>query len=296
MSDKQVQTFEETVNAFYPTEESEPLEAPTDEAVTDETPVEEIEESNDETINDTEEEASDDEGVESEDDSDNLVYEINGKDYTAKDIKLLESGQLMQADYTKKTQALADERKELDGNVVLLSDAITKTNDLAAQLEVLVGEDGEIDWAELKEDDPDRYIELKERADSRKSKLKEVKANNQTSNAPKANVDAERVKLIEANPQWVEDDKPTQSYKDDMEGLNKFYQSGEWTQDQVDIINSNAKLAQLVLESVRNKSESEKTESKKASAKKKIIATPKSGKIKASTQQLSAEDIFYPKK
>ena len=296
MSDEQVQTYEEVVDAFYPTEESEPLEAPTEEAVKDEEPAEEVEESNDEIADDVEEEASDDEDDSNKDESDNLVYEINGKDYTAKDIELLESGQLMQADYTKKTQALADDRKELDGNVVLLSDAITKTNDLAAQLEVLVGEDGEINWTELKDDDPDRYIELKERADSRKSKLEEVKANNQTSNTPVVNVEAERVKLIEANPQWLEDDKPTQAYKDDMEGLNKFYQEGEWTQNQVDIINGNAKLAQLVLESVRSKADDKTNTDKKASAKKKIIATPKSGKVKASTQQLSAEDIFYPSK
>ena len=41
MSDEQEQTFEETVNAFYPVDESEPLEAPTEETASDETPVEE---------------------------------------------------------------------------------------------------------------------------------------------------------------------------------------------------------------------------------------------------------------
>lgn len=295
MIDEQLQTFEEVVNVFYPTEESEPLEAPTEEAVKDEEPAEEVKESIDEFTEGAEEEAGESD-ENNEDNSDSLVYEINGKDYTAKDIELLESGKLMQADYTKKTQALADDRKELDGKVVLLNDAITKTNDLAAQLEVLVEEDKEIDWAELKEDDPDRYIELKERSDSRKSKLEEVKANNQTSNAPRVDVEAERVKLIEANPQWLDNDKPTQAYKDDMKGLNEFYKAGEWTQGQVDIINGNAKLAQLVLESVRRNAEDKATADKKASTKKKIIATPKSGKVKASTQQLSAEEIFYGKK
>ena len=218
---------------------------------------------------------------------------INGKDYSAKDIELLESGQLMQADYTKKTQALAQDREKLDSDVTLLSESITKTNDLAAQLEVLVGEDKDINWAELKEDDPDEYIKLKERADSRKSKLEEVKANNQTSNVTQVDVEAERVKLVEANPQWVKDSKPTQAYKDDMQGLNDFYHEGEWTQDQVNLVNGNAKLAQLVIESIRSKKEQASTDSKKASAKKKIIATPKSGKAKVDQSTMSAEEVFY---
>lgn len=293
MSDEPLQTIEETVSAFYPDATTEPLEVLTEEAATDEKPAELVEESNEDTIEEVEEEASDDTDENKDDEGDNLVYEINGKDYSAKDIELLESGQLMQADYTKKTQALAQDREKLDSDVTLLSESITKTNDLAAQLEVLVGEDKDINWAELKEDDPDEYIKLKERADSRKSKLDEVKANNQTSNVPQVDVEAERVKLVEANPQWVKDSKPTQAYKDDMQGLNDFYQEGGWTQDQVNLVNGNAKLAQLVIESIRSKKEQASTDSKKASAKKKIIATPKSGKTKVDQSTMSAEEVFY---
>jgi|TARA_R110001606_G_scaffold109573_3_gene235242 hypothetical protein len=293
MSDELLQTIEETVNAFYPDATTEPLEVLTEEAATDEKPAEVVAESSEDDTKEAEEEASDDTDENKDDDSDNLVYEINGKDYSAKDIELLESGQLMQADYTKKTQALAQDREKLDSDVTLLSESITKTNDLAAQLEVLVDEDKDINWAELKEDDPDEYIKLKERADSRKSKLEEVKANNQTSNVPQVDVEAERVKLVEANPQWLKDSKPTQAYKDDMQGLNDFYQEGEWTQDQVNLVNGNAKLAQLVIESIRSKKEQASTDSKKASAKKKIIATPKSGKAKVDQSTMSAEEVFY---
>lgn len=293
MSDEQVQTFEEVASVFYPDAEAEPLEVPTVEAEEDEAPAEEVEESTEE----VEEEVSEDE-VEGKEEDD-LTFEIDGKDYSLNSINEWQASheniKSMQADCTKKWQEASELRKQSEADITLLDDALTKTNDLAAQLEVLVGEDGSINWAELKEDDPDRYIELKERADSRKSKLEEVKANNQTSNAPTANVEAERVKLIEANPQWIKDDKPTQAYKDDMNGLEEFYKGGEWTQDQVNFINGNAKIAQLVLESVRRNSDDKTTTEKKASAKKKIIATPKSGKVKATTQQLSAEEIFYGK-
>jgi len=292
MSDEQVQTPEQVENAFYPDVESEPLEVPTDEAAKDDEPAEDAEESSDDNADDVEEEASDEDNND-DDESDSLIYEINGKDYTAQDIELLESGKLMQADYTKKTQVLANDRKEMDSNVVLLDEAITKTNDLAAQLEVLVGEDGEINWAELKEDDPDQYIEKKERADSRKSKLAEVKANNQTSNTPNKNVEAERVKIIEANSEWIKDEKPTDAYKKDMDSLDVFYKDNEWAQEQIDLVNSSSKLFKFVLDNARNGSDSKATDKKKASAKKKIIATPKSGKVKANIKHMSDEEKFY---
>jgi hypothetical protein len=291
--ENKVQTIEEVVNAFYPDADAEPLKkAPTEEAEKDDDPAEEEDNSNDDSDDDAEEEASEEQDEE-EESSDILVYEINDKEYTAKDIKLLESGNLMQADYTKKTQALAKDRETLDGNVTILNDAITKTNDLSAQLEVLVAEDTEINWAELKEDDPDEYIKLKERADSRKSKLKEVKANNQTTASPQVDVEAERVKIVEAHSEWVEDGKQSVAYKNDMDGLNAFYDAGEWTQDQVNIVNSNAKIFELVLGNVRTKAASDKVEKKKTSAKKKIIASPKSGKAKDKTQTRTAEEIFY---
>jgi len=299
MSDEQEQTFEETVNAFYPVDESEPLEAPTGEAAKDDQP-EEIEEESadaDESSKESEEEAGDGEEDKGDEEGDILVYDINGKEYTAKDIENLEAGQLMQADYTKKTQVLAEDRKKLDGDVTLLSEAITKTNDLAEQLEVLVGEDKEVNWSELKEDDPDEYIRLKERADNRKSKLGEVKANNQTSESSNVDVTAERVKLVEANPHWVDDKgKPTQAYSDEMKAIDDYYKEGDWTAEQMKRVAESAKLVQLVIDDVKRKASTEDKAKKTATARKKIKATPKTGKSMATQSNLSQEEIFYGKK
>ncbi|MGB0943131.1 MAG: hypothetical protein ACPGUE_12045 [Marinomonas sp.] len=293
MADNEEQTFDDVLNAFYPDESTEPPKEPTEDLPADEEPEEEAVE---EAVEEESEEEASEEDKEDEDGSDNLVYEINGKDYTAKDIEALESGKLMQADYTKKTQALAEDRKKFDSDVSLLSDAITKTNDLAAQLEVLVSEDDSIDWAELKEDDPEQYIEMKERADNRKSKLEEVKANNQTSNTSKVDVDAERSAMIEANPQWVEDGKATEVYVKDMTAINELYKARGWDQEQVDAVNSNAKLAQVVIDLVRANDELSESKSRKTAAKKKIKASPKAGKASASAKEMSIEEIFYPKK
>ena len=289
---EELQTFEETVNAFYPTDETEPLEKPTDDAEQDEEPEETESELADE---ETEDDASDDEleDDETNEDGDILVYEINGKEYTAKDIKLLETNdKSRQADYTRKTQALADERKEVAAQ---LSDAITKTNDLAGQLEVLVGEDGDIDWAELKEDDPDEYIKLKERADNRKAKLAEIKANNATTANSSFSPEAERVKLVEANPQWFEDGKTTKAYKDDMDTLAEYYIENGVTQEEARFISQNARVVQLVLDEAKRKAELKVTTDKKAETRKKIIKSPSATRPKAQTNNLTPEEIFYGK-
>ena len=287
---EELQTYEETINAFYPTDESEPLETPTDEAETDEEPVESDGEAAKE---EAEEEADEDEPEDDEADEngDILVYEINGKEYTAKDIKLLETNdKLRQADYTRKTQALAEERKQVTAQ---LSDAIAKTNDLAAQLEVLVAEDGEIDWAELKEYEPDEYIKLKERADTRKAKLEAIKANNSVNPSSNFSPDAERVKLVEAYPEWVVDGKPTKAYQDDMTLLSNYYVENGINKDEAKLISQSAKVVQMVLSEAKRKAETKSKEEKSATTKKKIISSPKVSRPKAQTTGLTAEEIFY---
>ncbi len=289
MSDKQDQTFEQVADEFYPKEQAEPLEVPTAEAEGDKDPVDEVIE----TAKDAEDEASD--KGESEDESDDtLIYDINGKEYTAEDIKKLESGNLMQADYTNKTKALAKDREELDGNTALLSDAITKTNDLSAQLEILVGEDKEINWAELEKDDPTEYIKLKKRADSRESLLAKAKAEMTTKPVDNVDYEAERVKLVEANPLWLKDGKPTDEYKSDMDAITNFYKDNNWSQEQIKLASKSWVIIQLVIDEAKRKSASKVTDEKTTKARKKIIATPRSGKAVAKQQQnLQPHEIMY---
>lgn len=292
MSDEQqVQTEVEVLNAFYPDDNAEPLEAPTEESASDEVPAEleadEVESEEAETEDEASEGESEDDNVDG--DSDNLVYEINGKDYTAKDIERLETDdKSRQADYTRKTQALAEDVKTLES-------AVTKTNDLAAELEVLVNEDAEINWDELQEDDPDEYIRLDKRRNARQSKLAEIKANNASTAKSSFDPETERSKLVAANPHWLDGDKPTQAYQDDMKSLSGYYEENGVTQEEAQFISQNARIVQLVLEDAKRKAESKSKTVKKASAKKKIIATPKSGKVKAGANNQTAEEIFYGK-
>ena len=85
MSDEQVQTLEEVVNVFYPYDNAEPLEVPTDEIIEDELPAEEEVDS----IDDTDLDAEESEGSEEEADEveDVQSVEIDGTEHNLTDIQ-----------------------------------------------------------------------------------------------------------------------------------------------------------------------------------------------------------------
>ena len=289
------QTHEEVVNLFYETEASEPLEKPT-EADADETPVEEVEEVVEPTDETTEaEEGADEELEESEDDEDTFVYEINGKEYTPEDIEALESGNLMQADYTKKTQAHAEEVKTFNDEKALFETDKAKVSDLSAQLEVLVAEDEEIDWADLKEFDPDKYIEQKEKADKRKVALDKVKASQSNQPAVQAltqdEIAAESNDFYAYDPLWLDKDKQlTPKFQDDMKNAGNYLKDAGYSQEEVTNIGRSHHW-KTIIDAAKYQAQL-----KKGSAlKKKVNKAPKVTKPKAnnSTAAKSASDIMY---
>tara|TARA_R110000782_G_scaffold60333_2_gene124728 strand:- start:1307 stop:2191 length:885 start_codon:yes stop_codon:yes gene_type:complete len=289
------QTHEEVINLFYETEATEPLEKPT-EAAADEIPAEEVEEVEDSTdeADDVEEEAGE-ELEEGNDNEDTLVYEINGKEYTPEDIEALESGSLMQADYTKKTQAHAEEVKAFNDEKSLFETNKAKVSDLSALLEVLVAEDKEIDWADLKEYEPEKYIELKEKADKRKVELEKVKASQ--ANQPtvqaltKEELSAESTDFYSYDPLWLDDKKQlTTKFQDDMKVAGDYLKDSGYSQDEVNAI-SRSHHWKTIIDAAKYQSQS-----KKGSAlKKRVIQPPKVTKPKANNSNTvkSASDIMY---
>ena len=293
MSDEQ--THEDITNLFYEPEATEPLEKPT-EAAADEIPVEAEEESTEvveESTEETEEEASE-VPEEGDDKEDTFVYEINGKEYTPEDIEALESGSLMQADYTKKTQAHAEEVKLFNDEKALFETDKAKVSDLSAQLEVLVAEDEEIDWADLKEYDPEKYIEQKEKADKRKAKLEEVKTNQVDKPEAQTAMTAEDQKvLFDANPKWMTDGKRDANNAEYIKDMQMLVDYGQTVgMDFADLQSMNKAGHWLaMLDAAKYQAQL-----KKGSAlKKKVIKTLKVTKPKAndSSTAKSASDIMY---
>jgi hypothetical protein len=173
-----------------------------------------------------------DEGAESEqldaDDSEPaLVLELDGKEYDLTEVRKWQKGHLMQSDYTRKTMALADERKAFEAERKTEREQLQQAKaEIAAMkdtLQVLTAEDEAINWAELKEYEPEKYIALKEKADKRKAELEKLKAIKPNDLSDPALIEAERKKLFDSNPGWLDDEgKPTETFHADSKLINDW--------------------------------------------------------------------------
>lgn len=248
--------FENSVTDLDETTEETIVEEPTE---VEETEVDELDNE------DNEVEESEDSESENDEDSDDDVFIVDGQEFTleqlenAKDIESTKKS--LQADYTKKTMALADERKEVES---------TKDNllTLAAELQVLVNEDGDIDWKELKEDDPDEYIRLKEKTDARKGALDKAKADLAGLNSTKPSegeTQAQQAQLIEAFPEWVSKDEAgnvtgvTEQYSKDLQAMSKHALELGFTEQQLSTINS-APIFKAIMNSLKSTEKKAKIE------------------------------------
>lgn len=291
MSDEQVQTFEETVSAFYPDAESEPLEVPTDEAAEGELPeedeaTEEVEESETEESEGSEEEADEVEDVQS--------VEIDGTEHNLTDIQEWKEAhdnvKLMQADCTKKWQEAADLKKDAETQS-------TKAQELVLELELMVGEDKELDlesYKDIESDnyDPDEYIRLKDKADKREAKLKELKANQSTQQAPLTQDElvAESNDFYSYDPAWQSDGKLTDAFQSDMKVAAKYLSDAGYSQKEINAVTYSHHWKTIVDASRYNAQKNKVT-----SIKKKVLKTPKASKPAAKSSNQSAEEIFYGK-
>lgn len=294
MSDELVQTTEEVVNAFYPDAEAEPLVVPTDEAATDELP-EETEEESTEVVEDAEEETEESEASEDEADEvkDVQTVEIDGTEHNLTDIQEWKEAhdnvKSMQADCTKKWTEAADLKKDAEAQ----SEA---AKDLVLELEVLVNEDKELDlesYKDIESDnyDPDMYIELKAKAESRAGKLAELKAKqpNQQAALTQDELVAESTDFYTYDAAWVDDDNQlTDTFKKDMGVAGEYLKNSGYSQDEVNAITYSHHWKTIMDASKYNAQKNKST-----SLKKKLLKTPKATKPKAQSSNMSAEEIFY---
>lgn len=285
---------------FYPdATESEPLEKPTETEVEVETP--EQDELTETEVDETEtEELAEGEQEETQDEEETLYLDLDGEEHSLDEVKEWKAGSMRQADYTKKTQELSDGRNQLDADREAFNGEKSKVADLSAQLEVLVAEDSEIDWAELKEYEPEKYIELKEKADKRKAKLAEVKSiQPQANKLSDADIKTESNSLFAANPDWLEggkDGKPlktTDKYQADMKMVSEYASEVGYTQQDLLAIQRSSHWITL-LDAAKFRAQ----KSKGSALKKKVKKAPLSTKPKAqqSKAKKSAANVFYGEK
>ena len=216
-----------------------------------------------------------------------LYVEYKGREINLKDIDEWEQGHLRQADYTRKTQELADSRKDFEAEQEGFTGKQSKLSEQLLTLEAMIAEDDLSSEAltELREYEPEQYIKHLEKQSRRKDFLKEAKSNA----TPKStvNVQEEQATLIRANPQWLNNGKATEAYTKDMDALSSYYTDNGFTQEQVNAVNGNALIAQAVIEAARAKSLGKTN----AAIDKRVRKAPVSTRPKAQAGNMQHEEI-----
>lgn len=212
---------------------------------------------------------------ESEEESDTFV--INDKEYTAERIAELERGELREADYTKKTQALAAERKQIGALSEQLTEAI-------AELESSIDSE-EADLDQLLEDgDTSEYLlRQKQIADKRKK----VKAAQAAKDKAQADLQAQEGQTLYQSMKAWHDPKTGQAQqKADIEAAMKYAESIGHTNETLSQITDHRVLRALIDAGKKHAQASLKPKKKPA---KKVVSRKAPGQKK----QKSIAELFY---
>lgn len=236
--------------ARNPTEPLEPTEDPSPVDVSEEMPEEAIAESEEEAETLEAEELS-----ETTEELEDLIYEIDGEQFTLSEIQSWKKGHMQEADYTQKSQANAELRKTYEAELTALQERGDGLKDLIATLESSINADiSDEHLAQLLEDDDTgEYLRLTEKKKARLSKLDLAKA--ERSKLKKEKLTAKQQKgnqeLIEMNPTWVENGQPTQAYTDDQSLLGQYAKDNGFTQDEINSALTSGRIMQAMINSAR---------------------------------------------
>ena len=106
-----------------------------------------------------------------------LVIDIDGEEVTLDQIKAWKSGNLREQDYTKKTTALAEERKALSSKLDELNSIHETLSAGESEFKkALLGDLDDIDLKALREEDYPEYLKIKEEIKDREGKFDELKS------------------------------------------------------------------------------------------------------------------------
>lgn len=269
-----------------PTEEPEAVDV-----LVDDTPTEGAHESeavaDDESTNEVEELDVADNNPENNDEEQEEFFDLGGKEISLKRIQELEEGELRQSDYTRKTQALSDERRLFEAEREEFAASKAEVQKQLATLEAMVNEDSLTDeqLAEMREFEPEKYIEHTEKLNKRKEFLKNNKVNSEPQST--VNVQEEQAKMIAANPEWVVDGKATEAYQNDMNMLNDYFEKNGVTKEQASVIGQSAAMVQAFIDAAKFKS----INNDNAAIKKRVRKAPVSTKPKQQAGNKLADDI-----
>ena len=241
---------------------------------------------------------SETEDAETSNDSDEpLYYQIGDEEISETEVKEWRENGLRQADYTKKTQSLADERKGFETEKTQVAGLAETLKSHIDALEVVIGNDLEsVDMDHLREYDLSEYLRVKEERETKLSKLDEAKATAQKlkEDADLQQLTGEQAKLKELFPDWADPATGQETYKKDSALIESYVQKNGFNEEDFSHLTS-ATVMQAIHKAAlfdAMKEESQAVEKQVRKAPKAIKAGAKKIQTKKST---STAELFYGK-
>ncbi len=264
----------EIANKFYNSEEAEEPENGQPDAD------EESSESGDEEAEELASEETEELEDEDEDEGPTTVF---GQEITQEDFKLMQDQQLMHADYTKKTQALADDKKKVEA---LNSDL---TSFIAEFESLIVNEESDEELAELKEDDYVEFLRRKESIDAKRKKLDGAKS--RQADVLKSTQADENQKLISMMTDWADPKKGAARQKSDVDIALKYAEEIGFDRNDLNGL-ADHKIVRALIDAGKYNAlkKSKPSETKRKTPAGKKVSGKKSTQAK---EKLSPADIFY---
>lgn len=226
-----------------------------------------------------EEEAEDEDGSE--------PLEVFGQEITREEFDTMQKQQLMHSDYTKKTQLLAEDKKQ---TTVLNSELSSYVDEFES---LIVNEVSEEHLNELLEDgDTAEYLRLQNQNKANKAKLSTVKA--KQAEVFKATQAEESQKLIDVMTDWADPKTGQATQKADISKALDFASEIGFTKEDLEKL-ADHKVIRALIEAGKYR---ELKKSKPGLTKRKTPAAKKASKKPAqgAKKVISAADLFYPKK
>lgn len=250
----------------------------------DQKPEASVEES---TADDTDEEGvqeeptdADSDDEEPEDDEESEYIDLDGEEITLDQIREFKKGYLREQDYTKKNQALAEERKGLSEKVSSIDSALASLSSIEDEVKgLLVADLDEIDMKSLREHDYPEYLRVKEEREEKTKLFDALKAKAEEA-AKTAN--SERSKELYSIMGW--DDKS--KYEQDVSSFNDVAKEFAFTAEDTATLKS-PKVMQALFELAKLK-KTAKAEPPKGKAKK--VAISKRSKSSAPPRAASKDE------
>lgn len=167
-------------------------------------------------------------------DTSDLVYDFEGEEVSAATIKGWKDDGLRQADYTKKSQANAETRKQLEAKGLELNERKTYLDERIAALDEIIESGKEsVDWDYLREHDISEYTKQKELLADKEAKAKTAKAEIAEM---KATEDAQRLVveqqlLADKMPEWADPAKGQAAREADVKLVEAYVKDSGFPED-----------------------------------------------------------------